>query len=862
MTIEKTNAVKESFIEAKELAQAQQHYQLDIPHLWSAFVQLNHFAYDFYESLQVDMNELVQLINEEVNKISVLSGTELEYGEKQSPRLARLIKEAEKEAIDLRDSIVTIEHFILALCEQHFNPITSYLQEQQIDKNLMYKKMNKVRKGKKALSQHQEAVYDALNKYAVRLNDRYLDGKMDCIVGRNDEINDIIRILSRKNKNNAILIGSPGVGKTAIVEGLVQKIVHQDVPESLRDKVVYNLDMSALVAGAKYRGEFEEKLKAVLDEVEASNDQVILFIDEIHTIVGAGRTEGSMDAGNILKPMLARGALRCIGATTTDEYRENIEKDKALERRFQRVFVNEPSTEDTMTILRGIKQDYETFHHITITETAMEAAVKLSHRYITDRFLPDKAIDLMDEASAVTQIKLTERPGKIEKIKNDLLTLTLQMYRQEGNEKETKALKEQITLLEEERNYLEKQWKKELDLLETIRHEKEKLIDFKEIYDEALQNNDYEKAVEISEHLIPKIKTQIANLYANRHTLKERASIQVNEIVTEEDVAKVVERLTGIKISGILENEREKLLHLEEELQGYIIGQDEAIAKVSEAVLRARAGVGNPNKPTGSFLFLGPTGVGKTQLAKSLSTVLFGTELGMVRLDMSEYMEKHAVARLIGPPPGYVGYDEGGQLTEAVRHRLHSIVVLDEIEKAHPDVFNMLLQVLDEGRLTDSQGRTIDFKNTILIMTSNIGSSLLLESIEQHDTITTETEKQVTLALRSHFQPEFINRIDEVILFNPLTEKQMTKIVALMLHQLNERLADRHITIDVEDEVVGWIVKNGYDPIYGARPLQRFIMTVIETPLAREIIHQNITGKVNVDIRLEKDELAFSYHSK
>jgi len=859
---DQTLAVKEALIDAKKIAKENHNYQLDIPHLWSALLKLDHFAYEFYEDLGIDMNEFIQLVNDEVEKISTLSGTDIAYGEKQSQRLRKLIDHAGEESKGLRDSIVTVEHLIIALFEQKFNPITSFLIENKIYKEVIYKKMNKVRKGKKAVLQNQVIVYDSLKRYAVNLNQRYIDGKMDNVVSRDNEIQDIIRILTRKSKNNAILIGSSGVGKTAIVEGLVQKIVDHDVPKDLEGKIVYNLDMSSLVAGSKYRGEFEEKLKAVLNEVRDSNNQVILFIDEIHTIVGAGKTQGSMDAGNILKPMLARGELRCIGATTQDEYRENIEKDKALERRFQRVIVNEPTIKDTIEILKGIKQNYEIFHETTITDDAIESAVKLSKRYITDRFLPDKAIDLMDEASAVKHIKLNEAPKTIQNIKDEILDLKIKSYELEINsnsDEDSSNTEQYLNELENERDSMEKQWKEELEFLDAIQNEKGTLRELRKSYEKALKKNDAEKIVSLSNIKIPEVENKIRLLNDQRLSVTNNSETYVNKVVTEEDIANVVERLTGIKISGIMENEREQLLHLEDKLHEYIVGQDEAIAKVSQAVLRSRAGVQNPNKPTGSFLFLGPSGVGKTQLAKSLAQVLFGTELDIVRLDMSEYMEKHAVARLVGPPPGYVGYDEGGQLTEAVRHRLHSIVVLDEIEKAHPDVFNLLLQVLDEGRLTDSQGRTIDFKNTILIMTSNLGSSLLLGSIEKDGEITTDTKSEITQELRGHFKPEFLNRIDEVLIFNPLRKEQMYQITDLMMKGLNSRLEDKKMNITADPEVIKWIAENGFDPIYGARPLQRFITQEVETPLARDIISKKMKENVNIHITLDNNKPIFKY---
>lgn len=861
MTTKYTIAVKEGILNAKKIAQKKLNYQLDIPHLWAALLQPDHFAYHFYQELNIDMDELIQLVNKEVDKIPSLTGTEIAYGEKESQRLKRLFKQAEIEAERLRDRFISVEHLMIALFEQDFNPITKYLIQHHVTKESIYEKLNQTRNGQNVTSDNQEALYDSLNKYAVNLNQRYIEGKVDRVVGREKEINDIIRILTRKNKNNAILIGSPGVGKTAIVEGLVQKIVNKDVPNNLLDKVVYNLDMSSLLAGAKYRGEFEEKLKAVLNDVKQSNNRIILFIDEIHTIVGAGRTEGSMDAGNILKPMLARGELRCIGATTQDEYREYIEKDKALERRFQRVIVNEPSIEATIEILRGIKEDYELYHETLITDEAIEAAVKLSKRYITDRYLPDKAIDLMDEASAVKRISLNEVPHSIKKINEQILQAKIALYKHELEPDpafDRHTFEQQLKNLETEKEKMEKQWAKELEMLHFTQREKRNLARLHKFYEKAVKNNEVGQIVQLETGDIPASEKRLKELEQQWEALKQSKTF-IDNVVTAEDIERVVERLTGIKITGVMENERERLLHLEDEIHQYIVGQDEAVKKVTHAVLRSRAGIKNPNKPTGSFLFLGPTGVGKTKLAKVLAKVLFGTELDMVRLDMSEYMEKHAVAKLIGPPPGYAGYDEGGHLTEAVRHRLHSIIVLDEIEKAHPDVFNILLQVLDEGRLTDSQGRTVDFKNTILIMTSNIGSKLLLDSIDNYGAITPEAREAVINELRAHFRPEFLNRIDETIIFNPLVKEQMVAIAEIMMKELNERLNENKMILHATPEVIQWIAENGYDPIYGARPIQRFIVQHIETPLARDIIANQIGENVRITISIENDELVFHY---
>ena len=854
-----TTAVREALNEAKKIAEEKHNYQLDIPHVWFALLKDEKFAYEFYQELEVDMDDFHTFVHEQLERIPTLSGTNIEYGGKYSQRLNRLIRDAKKEAERLRDRFVTAEHFIIALFEQEFNPITKYLLDRNITKETVYMKMNKARKGKNATSSNQEAVYDSLNKYAVNVNQRYKDGKIDKVMNREKEIDDIIRILTRKNKNNAILVGSPGVGKTAIVEGLVQQIVNKDVPKDLQNKVVYNLDMSALLAGAKYRGEFEEKLKAVLNEVKNSNNKVILFIDEIHTIVGAGQTEGSMDAGNMLKPMLARGELRCIGATTQDEYRENIEKDKALERRFQKVIVNEPTVEETIEILQGIKDDYELYHGTIITDEAIEACVKLSKRYITDRFLPDKAIDLMDEASAVKQIQLNELPEQIQRVREEMLRFKIKAFEQkmeQGHLGDLSHLQNKLNELEMKEATMLEQWEEEMKVLQFIQQEKRHIARLQRLYERALDKGDVENIVKLTNVEIPESEANYRELMEKRDTLE-----LINNVVAVEDIAKVVERLTGIKISGVMERERIELLHLEDALHEHIIGQNEAVEKVANAVIRSRAGIQNRNRPTGSFLFLGPTGVGKTKLAKSLALVIFGSEHEMVRLDMSEYMEKHAVARLIGPPPGYTGYDEGGQLTEAVRHRLHSIVVLDEIEKAHPDVFNILLQVLDEGRLTDSQGRTVDFKNTILMMTSNIGSSILLKSIEERGKVTSEAKETVINKLRKHFKPEFLNRIDETIVFNPLVPEQMDAIATLMIKDLEERLQENKLSLTVDKEVIKWIARNGYDPLYGARPIQRFIVREIETPIAREMIAKRIEENVSIQINLKDERPVFQFAS-
>ena len=858
-----TNNVIQAFSDAQTLAKERQQIQVDIPHLWSVWMQPKHFVFDFYESLEIDINEMVQLINQELDKLPVSRGRDSQFAQQQTPRYDRLIESAKEEAKELRDEICSSEHFILALMNQNYNPITAFLLKNDIDRDLILEKLNRVRKGKRATSENQEMVYHALDQYSTNLNERYQQGKLDKIIGREQEIEEIIRVLSRKAKNNAILIGLPGVGKTAIVEGLVQKIEQGLVPDNLKDKVVYNLDMSSLVAGAKYRGEFEERLKAVLNDVRDSNDKIILFIDEIHTIVGAGKTEGSMDAGNILKPMLARGELRCIGATTQDEYRENIEKDKALERRFQRIHVSEPTVDEAIDILSGVKDSYEVYHGVEITEDAVKAAVNLSNRYMTDRFLPDKAIDLMDEASAVRHIQIKSMPAQIQTLKDEITQVKIEKLKQEQGFTESveEDLSRNLDQLNARLDQKIKHWEVEQKIIEQLQELNEDKIYQLKLAKEAQLKGELDEYVQITQLLLPNINRKIEALEEQRLANIDELYL-IRHTVEESDIAEIVEKLTGIKVQGVMENERQRLLQLDQIIKQRVVGQDQAVDKVAQAIIRSRAGVQDPNHPIGSFLFLGPTGVGKTQLAKSLADVLFGSELEMVRLDMSEFMEKHAVAKLVGPPPGYIGYEEGGQLTEAVRHRLYSVVLFDEIEKAHPDVFNILLQVLDEGRLTDSQGRTIDFKNTILIMTSNIGSLKLLEGLERDKEISEKVQNEVKDELKHHFRPEFLNRIDNILLFNPLTLGDMYSIVDLMIADLAQRLHRHRIDLVVSEEVKGWIAENGYDPTLGARPLQRFIVDQLETPLARELIKQDIISDTWAFVKLNNGQLRFSYLEK
>ncbi|MGT2949228.1 ATP-dependent Clp protease ATP-binding subunit [Streptococcus devriesei] len=852
-----TQVVEDSLAEAKELAVSHRNYQVDIPHLWSVLVRPEQFAFQFYESVGINGHQLLNVIDQEVAKIPAFSTTEKSsYARLYSQRLKNLLDDAQKEMTDLGDQVITAEHLILALFNQQRNPITVFLLEHGLTKDMLYQKMNKMRKGKPAISSNQEAIYDALEKYAVNLNQRILDGHANKIIGRQDEINDIIRILSRKTKNNAVLVGNPGVGKTAVMEGFVQRLVKNQVPKNLQGKLIYSLDMGALLAGTKYRGEFEERFKALLNDIIASEGRIILFVDEIHSIVSAGRTEGSVDAASILKPLLARGDIRILGSTTYAEYRESIEYDKALERRFQRILIHEPDTEQTMEILKGLQPMYENFHGVRLAEDTLEAAVSLSKRYISDRFLPDKALDLIDEACAVKQIAARAYPKQIDDLSVQIVSQKIHLLRLADSE-EAAPLTERLAKLEEQKKALLAQWQNERQLLDQEQEIQRQLADLEDQADRALEEDQIAEYVDLKDSKIANQRHIIEDLEQKR--LSQTAMIDV--LVTREDIAAIVERLTGIKVQGVMENERDRLLHLEDLLHEKIIGQNQAVQKVSQAIIRSRAGIQNPKRPIGSFLFLGPTGVGKTALAKRLAEVLFGSELEMVRLDMSEYMEKHAVARLVGPPPGYVGYEEGGQLTEAVRQRLYSIVLLDEIEKAHPDVFNTLLQVLDEGRLTDSKGRTIDFKNTILIMTSNIGSSKILQSLQNYGRLTDEVRKEVLEELNHSFRPEFLNRIDETVVFNALSAENMIGVVKVMIADLQTRLLDQDVHLELTEPVYAFLAQKGFDVAFGARPIQRTIMQELENPLALHIIKNQTDSKKELyaKVSLENDKLSFSF---
>ena len=740
------------------------------------------------------------------------------------------------------DEYVSVEHLFLALLRYPSPSMKKLFQEFGITKERFLQALSTVRGNQRVVSDNPEATYDTLNKYGEDLVEKARNQKLDPVIGRDEEIRNIIRILSRKTKNNPVLIGEPGVGKTAAIEGLAQRIVAEDVPEGLKDKKIFALDMGALVAGAKYRGEFEERLKAVLEEVKKSEGNIILFIDELHLIVGAGKTDGAMDASNMLKPMLARGGLHCIGATTLDEYRQYIEKDAALERRFQPVMVDEPTVEDTISILRGLKERYEVFHGVKITDSALVAAATLSHRYITDRFLPDKAIDLVDEACALIKTELDSMPSELDEQRRKIMQLEID---ESALKKETDNLsKERLETLQKELaelrdtfNTQKAQWDNEKHSVEKLQKLREQIEDVNKQIQKAKQNYDLEKAAQLQYGELPKLQQQ---LEIEEKSVKESDRSLVHEAVTDDEIARIISRWTGIPVTRLTEGERAKLLTLEDQLHKRVVGQDEGVKRVTDAILRSKAGIKDPTKPIGSFLFLGPTGVGKTELAKTLAENLFDDEQNMVRIDMSEYMEKYSVSRLIGAPPGYVGYEEGGQLTEAVRRKPYSVVLFDEIEKAHPDVFNVLLQVLDDGRITDSQGRTVDFKNTILIMTSNIGSPYLLDGIDENGEIKPEAQSQVMDDLRGHFRPEFLNRLDEIIMFKPLTKSNIGKIVDLMVGELDKRLADQELSLELTDTAKDQVIENGYDPVYGARPLKRYLQKYVETLAARKILSGDV----------------------
>ena len=855
-----TTTMQEALGQAQQIAITRQHQEIDIPHLWHVLIQPNEFAARLYEEIGVPMEEFRQLVNKEIDAISVVSGSNVQYGQAISQRLNQLFAAANQIAKDNKDEFLSTEVILLALYQQKGNPLTQFLNQHDISESKLKERIDQLRGGSRVTSQNQEETYEALAKYATNLVQAVRENKLDPVIGRDEEIRDVIRILSRKTKNNPVLIGEPGVGKTAIVEGLAHRIVRRDVPENLKDKEIYSLDMGALIAGAKYRGEFEERLKAVLKEVKQSEGRILLFIDEIHLIVGAGKTDGAMDAGNLLKPMLARGELHCIGATTLDEYRENIEKDKALERRFQRVLVQEPTVEDTISILRGLKERFEIHHGVNIHDNALVAAAILSNRYITDRFLPDKAIDLVDEACATIRVEINSMPTEMDQVNRRLMQLeieeaALKKEHDDASKKRLENLQEELADLREQANMLKMRWEIEKEASNKMRDKRLELEAARHQLEEAEASYDLEQAAVLRHGKIPQLEKELAELEAKETVPRHERLTQ--ESVTDEEIAQVVGRLTGIPVNRLVEGEREKLLKLSDTLHERVIGQDEAVDKVAEAVLRSRAGLQNPNRPIGSFLFLGPTGVGKTELAKALAETLFDSESHLVRIDMSEYMEKHNVSRLVGAPPGYVGYEEGGQLTEAVRRTPYTIVLLDEIEKAHPDVFNILLQVLDDGRLTDSKGRTVDFKNTVLIMTSNIGSSLLLEGVEDDGSINPETAAQVRQLLRQHFKPEFLNRIDDTVLFTPLAQSHMNKIVFKLLKGLQERLAYQDISLELDDQAATWLAHNGYDPVYGARPLMRYMTRELETPLAKAIIAGDIQANSHVTVHLEDDHLVF-----
>ncbi len=855
---ELTEAVSQALAEAQKVAANRKHQEITITHLFKVLVQPGELARQIFAEAGMNVDDFEKQLDQQLDEIATVDGQGVAYGQNISSSMLELLQNAEKEKTNLGDGYVAVDTLVIALMDTTGNKVVDYVKDQGITKQKIEEVVQNIRGGEKVTSKNQEDNYQALKKYGVDLVAEARAGKLGPIIGRDEEILDVIRILSRMTKNNPVLIGDPGVGKTAIVEGSAKRIAVNDVPENLKDKSLFELDMSSLIAGAKYRGEFEERLKAVLKAVKKSEGQIIMFIDEIHNIVGAGKSEGSMDAGNILKPMLARGELHLIGATTVDEYRKYMQKDKALERRFQKVSVDEPSVDDTITILRGIKERLEIHHGVRIHDNALVAAAKLADRYIPDRFLPDKAIDLVDEASSTIEVEMNSNPTELDQANRKLMRAEVEeaaLKNEEDDESKARLakLEPELANLKETVNKLNARWQQEKSSIKTLGDKKAELDQAKNDLQQAESSYDLNKAAILKHGTIPKLEEELAKMENQDH----EDDWLVSESVTEDGIAEVLSRETKIPVARLMQGEREKLLHLDDNLHKRVVGQDEAVEAVSDAVLRSRAGLQDPSKPLGSFLFLGPTGVGKTELAKSLAENLFDSEEHMVRIDMSEYMEKESVSRLVGAAPGYVGYEEGGQLTEAVRRDPYTIVLFDEIEKAHPDVFNVLLQVLDDGRLTDGQGHTVDFKNTLLIMTSNLGSDILLNGLDKDGNISDKAKKQVNELLKKSFKPEFLNRIDDIITFKPLSKKDVRQIVKHLIDQLGQRLKDQQIKIEVSDEALDWITDNGYDPQYGGRPLQRFVTRNVETPLAKLIIADKVKAKSTVKIGLANNELTF-----